>query len=239
MLAIPHNGNLSNGLMFDDVTLTTKKPLDRDYAERRMRWEPIYEITQMKGDGETHPALSPQRRVRQLRTLGQRQLRPGAQDARHAAARVRPRGVQARPGLRGQARRQPVQVRHDRLDRLAHRPVDHHGGQLLRQGGRAGTLRRPDPLRRSDRRPGAGRPRAQQSAPCTRDQRVGLAAVWARDNTREALWDAMARKEVYATTGTRLHGARLRRLRLHGQGSGALRLRRARLRSAACRWAAT
>src|SRR5262245_23557128 len=59
VLAIPHNGNLSNGLMFDDVTLTTKKPLDRDYAERRMRWEPVYEVTQMKGDGEAHPALSP------------------------------------------------------------------------------------------------------------------------------------------------------------------------------------
>ena len=59
LLAIPHNGNLSNGLMFDDVTLTSKKPVDRDYAERRMRWEPIYEVTQMKGDGETHPTLSP------------------------------------------------------------------------------------------------------------------------------------------------------------------------------------
>jgi hypothetical protein len=59
LLAIPHNGNLSNGLMFDDVTLTTKKPLDRDYAARRMRWEPVYEVTQMKGDGEAHPALSP------------------------------------------------------------------------------------------------------------------------------------------------------------------------------------
>ena len=59
LLAIPHNGNLSMGLMFDDVTLTTKKPIDRDYAERRMRWEPLYETTQMKGDGETHPALSP------------------------------------------------------------------------------------------------------------------------------------------------------------------------------------
>ena len=59
LLAIPHNGNLSNGLMFDDVTLTTKKPLDRDYAERRQRWEPLYETTQMKGDGETHPSLSP------------------------------------------------------------------------------------------------------------------------------------------------------------------------------------
>ena len=58
LLAIPHNGNLSSGMMFDDVTLTTKKPLDRDYAERRMRWEPLYEVTQIKGDGETHPALS-------------------------------------------------------------------------------------------------------------------------------------------------------------------------------------
>ena len=46
-------------MMFDDITLTTKKPLDRDYAQRRMRWEPIYEITQMKGDGEAHPMLSP------------------------------------------------------------------------------------------------------------------------------------------------------------------------------------
>ena len=59
LLAIPHNGNLSNGMMFDDVTLTSKKPLDRDYAERRMRWEPVYEVTQMKGDGEAHPVLSP------------------------------------------------------------------------------------------------------------------------------------------------------------------------------------
>ncbi len=49
LLAIPHNGNLSNGLMFDDVTLTTKKPLDRDYAARRSRWEPLYEVTQIEG----------------------------------------------------------------------------------------------------------------------------------------------------------------------------------------------
>jgi Protein of unknown function (DUF3604) len=60
LLAIPHNGNLSNGLMFDDVTLTDKRPLDRAYAERRMRWEPVYEVTQIKGDGETHPLLSPE-----------------------------------------------------------------------------------------------------------------------------------------------------------------------------------
>ena len=59
VLAIAHNGNLSNGLMFDDVTVTSRKPLDKDYAERRRRWEPIYEVTQIKGDGEAHPLLSP------------------------------------------------------------------------------------------------------------------------------------------------------------------------------------
>ena len=59
ILALAHNGNLSNGLMFDEVTLTTKKPLDLDYAKRRSRWEPLYEVTQIKGDGEAHPMLSP------------------------------------------------------------------------------------------------------------------------------------------------------------------------------------
>ena len=57
-LAIPHNGNLSNGLMFELSTLAGK-PITRDYAERRQRWEPLYETTQIKGDGEAHPLLSP------------------------------------------------------------------------------------------------------------------------------------------------------------------------------------
>ena len=59
VLAIPHNGNISNGTMFDDVTQTSNQPIDRDYAQRRMRWEPLYEVTQIKGDGEAHPLLSP------------------------------------------------------------------------------------------------------------------------------------------------------------------------------------
>ena len=59
MLAIPHNGNLSNGAMFA-VETATKKPFDRDYATRRMRWEPLVEVTQSKGTSETHPFLSPE-----------------------------------------------------------------------------------------------------------------------------------------------------------------------------------
>ncbi len=57
LLAIPHGGNLSNGLMFDDTTLSGKA-LTEDYARRRMEYEPLYEITQIKGDGEAHPLLS-------------------------------------------------------------------------------------------------------------------------------------------------------------------------------------
>ena len=57
LLAIPHGGNLSNGLMFDDTTLSGKA-LTEDYAKRRMAYEPLYEITQIKGDGEAHPLLA-------------------------------------------------------------------------------------------------------------------------------------------------------------------------------------
>ena len=58
VLAIPHNGNLSNGLMYTAETYD-KKPMDRAYAEARISHEPLMEVTQIKGDGETHPYLSP------------------------------------------------------------------------------------------------------------------------------------------------------------------------------------
>ncbi len=58
VMAIPHNGNISNGLMFALTTLDGA-PLDAAYAASRMRWEPLYEVTQVKGDSETHPFLSP------------------------------------------------------------------------------------------------------------------------------------------------------------------------------------
>ena len=59
VLAIAHNGNLSNGRMFPIIESFTGKPIDREYAETRAKWERLYEATQIKGDGETHPFLSP------------------------------------------------------------------------------------------------------------------------------------------------------------------------------------
>ena len=58
VLAIAHNGNLSNGLMFATERLNGQ-PIDRNYSETRAHWEPLYEVTQIKGDGEAHPLLSP------------------------------------------------------------------------------------------------------------------------------------------------------------------------------------
>ena len=55
VLAIAHNGNLSNGRMFPLIESFTGKPMDREYAEQRAQWERLYEVTQIKGDGETHP----------------------------------------------------------------------------------------------------------------------------------------------------------------------------------------
>ena len=74
VLAIAHNGNLSNGLMFPIVE-AFGKPLDRDYVETRAKWERLYEATQTKGDGEAHPFLSPNDEFAEFRDLGQGQSR--------------------------------------------------------------------------------------------------------------------------------------------------------------------
>jgi len=58
VLAIAHNGNLSNGIMFPVDTQYTGRKIDKKYVEARAKWEPLYEVTQIKGDGEAHPFLS-------------------------------------------------------------------------------------------------------------------------------------------------------------------------------------
>ena len=235
VLAIPHGGNLSNGLMFDDVTLTTKKPLDRDYAERRAKWEPLYEVTQIKGTGEAHPTLSTRDEFADFEIWDKGSFGPAGEDAGHAAPRVRTRSVEAWPRLRSQARRQPVQVRHDRLDRCAHLARHHRGEQLLRQGGHSRALRRSDPVRGGDHRPS----RAQGTPDlCPRDRRFRPRRPCGRARTRARRCGKRWPARRSTPPPARGCGARVRRFGFHGRPTSTAPTSPSTATTTACRWAA-
>jgi hypothetical protein len=203
LLAIAHNGNLSNGLMFDDVTLTAKKPLDRNYAERRMRFEPVYEITQIKGDGEAHPALSPNDEFADYGTWdkGSFGAEPKSPEMlpREYAREAWKRGLNYEASLGANPFKFGVIGSTDAHTGLSTTQEDNFFGKV--------TMVEPtnDPVRFEEQITGRFTP-DDPSDDIVHAQALasGLAAVWARENTREAIWDAFKRKEVFATTGTRM-----------------------------------
>jgi hypothetical protein len=203
LLAIPHNGNLSNGLMFDDVTLTDKKPLDREYAVRRMGFEPVYEVTQIKGDGEAHPALSPNDEFADYGTWDKGSFGPQLKTPdmlpREYAREAWKRGLAYEVKLGANPFKFGVIGSTYAHTGLATTQEDNFFGKV--------TLVEPtkDPIRFNEQITGRFTP-DDPSDDIVHAQGLasGLAAVWARENTREAIWDALNRKEVYATTGTRI-----------------------------------
>jgi hypothetical protein len=201
LLAIPHNGNLSNGLMFDDITLMTKKSIDRDYAERRMKWEPVYEVTQIKGDGETHPGLSPTDEFANFERWDRGSFGPEpktkAMLPREYAREALKRGLAYEVKLGANPFKFGVIGSTDAHTSLATTQEDNFFGKVVMLEPTA------DPVRFEEVIIGRLAPKGNQIY-ARESSASGLAAVWSRENTREALWDAMARKEVYATTGTRL-----------------------------------
>ena len=203
VLALAHGGNLSNGLMFDDVTFTTREALTRDYAERRMRWEPLYEVTQIKGDGEAHPSLSPTDEFADFETWDRGSFAAAKEPdmiPREYAREAFKRGLQYEERLGANPFKFGLVGSTDAHTGLATTTEDNFFGKIPIVEPSA------DPARFEEKVTGylpdpEGREYAiyhyQASA-------SGLAGVWARENTREAIWDAMKRKEVYASTGTRL-----------------------------------
>ena len=124
-----------NGLMFTDRQFDGT-PMTADYAARRIRWEPIHEMSQMKGDEETHPLLSPDDEFADYERWDVGNISgSAAEGAGNAAGRVRARGAAARPQDRPPARGQSLQARHERLDGHPHRALDLARGELLRQDG--------------------------------------------------------------------------------------------------------
>lgn len=201
-MAIPHNGNLSNGLMFDDVT-KSGEPLNVEYAKGRMRWEPIYEVTQMKGDGEAHPMLSPDDAFADYGTwdLGSFGLQLKTPDMlpREYAREALKRGLAYDMKLGSNPFKFGMIGSTDSHTALATTSENNFFGKV--------SLVEPtkDPIRFDEQITGRMTP-DDPSDDIVHSQVLasGLAAVWARENTREAIWDAFSRKEVFATTGTRI-----------------------------------
>lgn len=204
VLAIAHNGNLSNGLMFSDSTFTTKQPLDRDYAERRMKAEPLYEVTQIKGDGEAHPLLSPNDEFADYGTWDKGSFAQPKEEGMikyEYAREAFKRGLQFEESIGANPFKFGLIGSTDSHTSLATSTEDNNFSKAP-----PGEPVKENMLRQDQMVTGfLPDPEGREYAIYTRSSLAsGLAAVWARDNTREALWDAMNRKEVYATTGTRM-----------------------------------
>lgn len=197
LLAIAHNGNLSNGRMFPIVEPGTNKRIDREYAETRMKWERLYEATQIKGDGETHPFLSPNDEFANFERWDKGNL-----DLSEAKAPDMFQREYARSGLQlGLKLEAETGVNPYKFGMIG--STDSHTGLVaVEEDNYFGKTSAMEPdAARTNRIFVKGK---TSSIYEWETSASGYAAVWATDNTREALFDAMERRETYATTGPRM-----------------------------------
>lgn len=196
ILAIPHNGNLSSGTMFDVETFKGQ-PLTKGYAENRMRWEPLVEATQIKGDGETHAFLSPNDEFADYETWDKGNLDLSVMKKDSMLA-----GEYARSGLKRGL---------EFGNKLGANPF---------KFGMIGSTDSHTSLATASEENFFGKHSGKEPTPDRWDHPIfdfngvrimgwqqaasGYAGVWARENTRKAIFDAMQRKETYATTGSRM-----------------------------------
>jgi hypothetical protein len=196
-MAIPHNANLSGGTMFPDRE-ANGAPMSQDYAQRRARWEPLVEVTQVKGDGEAHPFLSPDDEFADYETWDRSDvsLVNAHQDSWYPHEYAR---AALKLGLDLEAR---TGVNPYRFGMIG--STDSHTGlSTAEEDNFWGKFSGAEPS--SER---WERPMVAADLPfMTYEWQMaasGYAAVWARENTRAGIFEALTRREVYATTGPRM-----------------------------------
>ena len=198
VLAIAHNGNLSNGLMFPTVEAFGKK-LDKEYADTRMRWERLYEATQTKGDGETHPFLSRNDEFANFERWDKGNLdgsvakKPEMLEFEYARSAFK-NGLKLERDLGTNPYKFGLIGSSDAHTGLSALEEDNFFGKTVPQ--------EPSPHRVLGKF--IDNPQTGVKVMDWEVSSSGYAAVWATENTRTALWDAMERRETYATTGPRM-----------------------------------
>ena len=199
VLAIAHNGNLSNGRMFPLIESFTGKPVDREYVEQRAKWERLYEATQTKGTGEAHPFLSPNDEFSQFEVWDKGNLdlsvakEKSMLEFEYLRSAYR-NGLKLEKSLGTNPYKFGLVGSSDAHTGLAAMEEDNFFGKVV-------------PAEPSPERLTKAFVHNEKLGLTIMDWEVsaaGYAAVWATDNTREAIWDAMERKETYATTGPRM-----------------------------------
>ena len=190
-LAIPHNSNISKGYMFDDTTLRGE-PITAEYARRRMQWEPVVEATQIKGDSETRSDFSPEDEFADFENYDY-YIQVGQKNDYKASA-----ADYIRPALkRGLSIGQQVGVNPYKFGLIG--STDAHTGLSTSEEGNFWGKMASDSTPETKERLGV-----QMRSNGWNMSASGIAAVWAEENTREAIYAAFKRKEVYATSGPRL-----------------------------------
>ena len=198
VLAIAHNGNWSSGLMFRrGAVYETTVPIDEAYSAERIRWEPLYETTQIKGDGETHPILSPDDEFADYETwdIGNlsytRKVTTDMLETSYTRS-----GLKLGLNYQDEFGVNPFQFglvgAGDSHTSLPGQEEDNYWGKHA--SSEPDAERWETPFRVADIGTQEG----------WSEVASGITGIWATENTRAALWDAMKRKEVYATTGTRI-----------------------------------
>ena len=191
LLAIPHNGNLSNGRMFEETTFTGG-PLTREYAEKRARWERLFELVQFKGQSESHPSLSPKDEFANwdlwdASNLNAVPKKPGMYRTEYWREALKS-GLRLEASLGANPFKYGAESGTDTHTGLTTAEEDNFWGKFK---GLEPSATRWEPIVIGTKRG------SDQSA-------AGYTGVWSTANTREALWDAMMRRETFSTTGPRM-----------------------------------
>ena len=199
VLALAHNGNLSNGRMFPIIESFTGKPIDREYAEQSAKWEHLYEATQIKGDGETHPLLSPNDEFANFERWDKGNLdltalkKPEMLQFEYARSTLK-NGLKLEKELGINPYKFGLVGSTDAHTALAAVEEDNFFGKT--------TSSEPSPARAEH--PFIENKKLGAKFMGWETVASGYAAVWAKENTRESIFDAMERRETYATTGSRM-----------------------------------